>query len=488
MFLLLIAIAAAPHFKVQPLSVDGDVASVTAADFDGDGKKDLLAVYTTGLPPYQKRYFAIFWNRDGIFAPRPDLTMPVSDEEACAFDVGRTGAGKAEDLLVLSPKNVLAQSFPGRVPQAKRVLIDHPTLYHQPIEGELPRVRIVQDLVAPGSGDLLIPALGSLVIYKHSGANYEKTGEIEIDMEVSGGSRRASAKSELGPLRVSYGFPSIHIADASGDGLKDIIATQEDRIAVYRQQANATFHPQPDFTRDFAVRTASDHRERDSSATVMVADLDGDGVADLVVRKQVVQGISSATATSYVYFGHKGGGYDQKPAQELTSEGIGLVQPQLLDLTGDKRPDLIVPETSFGVFALIRMLTAKTAKVNYQVFPFLAETRKFAEEPISERALVFKIPVAGNSDLQAVSLEADVTGDGRPDLVFGSSETTLSIYPGIGKGEFAADSAEDIEVLATAQLDATDLNGKGRSDLLLHYPQTSGHRGDIVVLVNAGAW
>src|SRR5450432_1063886 len=150
-FLLMLAVAAAqPRFKVQPLTVEGEVASVTATDLDGDGKKDLLAVYTTGLPPYQKRFIAIFWNRNGVFAPRPDLVMPVSDEEACAFDVGPTSTA-TDDLLMITPRGVQAQSFPGRVAQAKRVLLEHPTLFHQPIEGQLPRLRVVQDLSAPGA-------------------------------------------------------------------------------------------------------------------------------------------------------------------------------------------------------------------------------------------------------------------------------------------------------------------------------------------------
>jgi hypothetical protein len=486
--LAILAVAAAPpRFKVQPLAVEGEVASVSATDLDGDGRKDLLAVYTTGLPPYQKRYFAVFWNRQGIFAPRPDLVMPVSDVEACAFDVGPT-SGAADDLLVVTPRGVLAQSFPGRVAQSKRVLLEHPTLFHQPIEGQLPRMRIVQDLAARGSHDILLPALGSLAVYRHGAGGYEKTAELEIDMEVSGVARRNPGLSEIAPFEVRYGFPSIHLADTTGKKLLDVVATQEDRIAVYRQQPGLTFRATPDFTRDFSVRTAADHRERESSAAVLVADVDGDGVADLVVRKQVLQGISSAAATSYVFFGHVGGGYDQKPAQMLESEGIGLLQPQLIDLTGDGRPDLVVPETSFGVFALIRMLTAKTAKVNFQVFPFEKARRRFAEEPAFERSLVFRIPVAGGVDLQAVSLEADVNGDKRPDLIFGSSEDELSIYPGLGTGEFAPDAVEVVQVLATAQLDAVDLDGKGRADLLLHYPQTRGHRGEIVVLVNTGAW
>ena len=53
--LLLAAAAAAPRFHVQSLAVEGEVASVVATDLDGDGRKDLLAVYRTGNPPYQKR-------------------------------------------------------------------------------------------------------------------------------------------------------------------------------------------------------------------------------------------------------------------------------------------------------------------------------------------------------------------------------------------------------------------------------------------------
>ena len=78
---LLAAAAAAPRFFVQSLAVEGEVASVVTADLDGDGRKDLLAVYRTGVPPYQKRAFAIFWNRAGMFAPRPDLTLAVDEAE-----------------------------------------------------------------------------------------------------------------------------------------------------------------------------------------------------------------------------------------------------------------------------------------------------------------------------------------------------------------------------------------------------------------------
>jgi hypothetical protein len=481
LLLLLAAAAASPRFQPQPLLVEGDVASVVAADLDGDGRKDLVAVFVTGVPPYQKRSFAIFWNRNGVFAPRPDLTLALDEAEACAFDVGRLGPGPAEDLLLVTPRGVSAKAFPGRVGVAPRKLVDQITFFHQPINGELPRVRLVHDLFGPNSHDLLVPSLGSLAIFRRNGDRYEKAAELEVDMEVSGGPRRNEG------LEVRYGFPALHIVDADGDGLRDVIATQEDRVAIYRQGPGFSFRPQPDYSRDFAVRTPADHRERGTSATTLVANLDGDGFVDLIVRKQVFEGVTSARSTSYVFFGRKDG-FSREPAEVLESEGVTLFQTQLVDLTGDGHPDLVVPYTSFGVFALIRMLTAKTAKVDFQIFPFDPRSRKFTADPISDRELKFRIPLSGESDLQAISLTADVTGDGKPDLIFGSSEDQLDIHPSLGNGEFAAVAAETVEVRAAGVLEAVDLNGKGRNDLILHHPRTRGHRGEIMVLTNRGGW
>ena len=450
-FLLLIAAAAAaPRFHVQSLAVEGEVASVVATDLDGDGRKDLLAVYRTGNPPYQKRSFAIFWNRGGVFAPRPDLTLAVDEAEACAFDVGPASGGRADDLLLVTPRGVSAKSFPGRVGATPRKLVEHPTFFHQPINGELPRVaeRVEADV-------------------------HVRCRLVTVDEPVVQAAQlpfRQAVRQHVHRVRLR--------APVRGRGRLRGQAPQSQRLAQF---------PQPDFSRDFSVRTPADHRERGTSATTLVSDLDGDGFVDLIVRKQVFEGVTSARSTSYVFLGRKDG-FSKEPAEILESEGVSLFQTQLVDLDGDGRPDLVVPYTSFGVFALIRMLTAKTAKVDFQIYPFDRKSRKFAVEPVSERELKFRIPLAGDTDLQAVSLTADVTGDGKPDLIFGSSEDQLDIYPALGGGEFASNPAETVEVRAAGVMEAVDLDGKGRSDLVLHYPKTRGHRGEIVVLTNRGGW
>ena len=489
---LLVAAAAPGRFRIEPLEVAGDVFAVVPADLDGDGRKDLLAAFTTGVPPYQKRFLAVFWNREGVFAPRPDLVLPVADDEICAFDVGAVEGGRGDSLLFLTPRGVSAVSFPGRVAGPQRTLVEQPTLFHQPIPGELPRVHLVHDIAGRGSHDLLVPGLGLLWIWKRGPAGYAKAAQVEVDMDAGmrgGGRRSARGSGSIPPIGVTYGFPALHLADTDGDGLLDILATQEDRVAIYRQGPGMTFHPQPDYTRDFGVRSQEEHREKQSNASVLVADLDGDGIADLVVRKQVFEGIASATSSSFVFFGKKGGGYAREPSQVLKSEGVGPLEVQLLDVTGDGHPDLIVPSMSFGVLAFVRVLTTKTVKVVFQVFPFLPKERRFADEPLAERELKFRLSLSGDADLQAVDFSGDYDGDKKPDLAFATGVEELSIFLSRGATAVVAEEAsEAVVVRAMGVLEPVDLDGKGRSDLLLHYPSTKGHRGEIVVLVNTGPW
>ena len=481
------------RFKVEPLAAPGDVFAVVAADLDGDGRKDVLAAYTTGVPPYQRRFLAVFWNRNGLFAPRPDVVLPVPDDEICAFDTGAVDDGPGESLLFVTPHGVSAQSLRGRSPGPTRPLLAQATLFRQPIPGELPRVHLVHDLAAPGSHELLVPSLGSLWIWKRGPAGYAKAAQVEVDMDAGmrGAGKRAVARGErsIPPIGVTYGFPALHLADTDGDGLLDLVATQEDRVAIYRQGAGLAFRPQPDFTRDFTVRTPEEHREKGGNATVLVRDLDGDGIADLVVRKQVFEGIASATTSLYVFFGKKGGGYAKEPAQIIQSEGVGPLETQLIDLTGDGHPDLLVPSMSFGVFAFVRVLTTKTVKLVFQIFPFEPALRKFAAAPIAERELKFRLSLSGDFDLQAVDFTGDYDGDKKPDLAFGTGEEELSIFLSKGASRVVAEeAAEEVPARAFGVLEPVDLDGKGRSDILLHFPSTKGHRSEIVVLVNTGPW
>lgn len=483
----------APRFDRRSLLVEGDVLEVVAADLDGDGKQDLLAPFVSGVPPHEKRSFAIFWNQGRSFSGKPDLVLPVDEETTCAFDVADVDGKPGAELLLVTPRGVEARSFRDRKATEPAVLVTEPTLFPRPAEGELPRLHAVQDLAGEGSADLLLPSAGGLAVFRHGEKGYERTGKVLVALRVDtrGFGRRRSAVGKHGGLsavRIVEQLPAVHLVDADGDGKRDLVVTLEDRVAVFKQRPGVVFPEKPDLARDFQVRTPEELKEANTSAAVSANDIDGDGVADLIVRKQVTRGIASAATTSFVFFGKKGGGWPEKADQVIKSEGASGSEVELIDITGDGHPDLVVPSVNIGIWAIVKILTTKTLKVSLQVFPF-GEGRRFSDRPAAERELKFRLALSGEADSQAVELLGDYDGDGRPDLAFGTDENELSIFRGLGGASlFAEDATEVVDVRAFGDIAPADLDGKGKSDLVLHYPSTKGHRGEIVVLLNKGTW
>jgi hypothetical protein len=497
LLLLLVALPASaarpPRFDQRRLQVEGDVLSVVPADLDGDGRVDLLAVYRTGLPPHRKRFFAVFWNQGRSFSARPDQVIPVDDDATCAFEVADVDGQPGAEILTITPRGVDARTVRGRQVGGPTALIKTPTLFLQPTQGELPRLPMAHDLAAAGSHELLVPAMGALEIWRRTAAGQVRAARLPVTMESQaralGRNRGPRGSGSAGPLMVSYSFPAITVADVNGDGRNDIVAALEDRMTVHYQGPDLSFPERPSLQRDFAARTATELTDMSSAAALTVTDIDGDRVADVVVRKQTARGISSAATTSLVYFGRRGGGYPERPDQVIRNEGASGTEVELFDVTGDGRTDLVVPSVNIGIMAIIRILTTKTLKVNFQVFPFDPTAHRFAERPAAERQLKFRLSLSGEAGVQAVDMRGDYNGDHRPDLAFGTDDDELSIFPGVaGSGLFDDDAVEEIKVPAFGTLDAVDLDRQGKTDIVLHYPATRGQKSTIAVLFNRGPW
>jgi len=491
-----------PTFSVEQLSVDGRVAGVNAADLDGDGKLDLIAGVLKGSGDKTRRSLAVFWNRGGAFAGKPDLIIPL-DADVCAYDLADIDGQPGAELLAITATGVRAHSLATRALGPTINLVSQPTLFLRAPRTELARYHVAQPLGPKGELALLVPGLGTLSIYQRAsvGAPFVKRGQldVEVEMAIEGGGRgeRQSAQHGISELGVTARFPSIDVADLDGDGRPDLLIARDEHVRGYLQAADGSFSNEPSFVHTFAVRpkgtddaepspSADEEHDRNFSIQMRLLDIDGDGRADAVITTTKTAGISSATTTVYLFFGTAKGFADQ-PDQVIRTEGVNFVGTQIADLTGDGHPDLLIPSFKLSLFAIIRALTAKSAKVKFLLYPFGAAERRFAEKPTAERSLTFKLSLEGGSDQQAVDMYGDFFGDKRLNLAFGEEEGVLSLYGAGAPGHiFADDPMSKVSVRGYGEVTPFDLEGAGRSDLVLHYPRSAGHESEIAVVHNHG--
>ena len=230
-------------------------------------------------------------------------------------------------------------------------------------------------------------------------------------------------------------------------------------------------------------------------ATVIVGDLDGDGLQD------ILWGDTSTTpARLHVLLAQKAGGYAPAPDLVLpASAGTGC---RLFDANRDGRLDLVCPQSNAfqaslllflgngdGTFGAPTSTQLPTSNGNY-FYPAIVPPADLNGDGILDLAVIdsinnrtylllgdghanFRLVSTINSTLEFVT--SDVNGDGKPDLLFPSGPT---VALGNGDGTFGAFQSYAQLAYYAATCVYADVEGIGHVDAICGFPKTNG-TGDI---------
>jgi len=483
-FVGLMLIAAVPPmtFGVEHLSVDGHVRHVEAADLDGDGKLELIAVLVKGEGDKARRSMAIFWNDGKAFATTPDLVLPAPID-LCAYELADLDSQPGAELLEVTPTGLRARSFIGRAVSAGRVLISETTLFSRAPRDELPRLKLVQTLGAQLPKVVLLPGPGTLSAWVLVDDHFVRRARIALetknDIRMPSRDGVEQVTPGLTSISATTHFPQVRVVDLNADERPDLAIVSDETVRGYLQ-TDEGFAAEPSVEHTFAVRASKE--DKTASVTLMLADVNGDRRADVLVTKNVSKGISSAK-TSVLVFYATNDGFGDKPDQTIETDGVSVSSVQLADITGDGQLDLLVPSMKLGLFSIIRMLTSSSMKVDFRLYP-MGPKKRFAAEPTATRDLIFQLSLNENqSDLQAVDMTGDFDGDGHPDLAFGVGRDELALYTGgRAKEVFSAEPMTKVAVRAFGHALPISLDGGKRSDLVLWYPETEAHEHELSVV------
>lgn len=342
-------------------------------------------------------------------------------------------------------------------------VVDHKRLRH---------LDITLDISDSGLSDLLIPDFTAYhLLIQQSDGKFNRY-RLPIDSEV----QMWGTEPHFKPRKP-------YIFDMNLDGRKDVVFVRDGQLVVFMQQPDKNFAEQPEFISpgmaisldaEAMVRTGEG---RDFNDLVIyrvhdLTDLDGDGLTDLIIRREKY---SSAVEQDYNYRihygqpGERGLLFSSVPDAHINTRGIQF-ESTFADINGDGRKDFYTPSAGFGAGTIIRALISGSANLDIQ-FYLMNDNRSFNDRPDHNHKATARVSIGrGSVDLPLVQV-ASVAGEARKDLVLGENEGRLRIHGSDPQRLFTQTASRFSTPLPRdgARVKVMDVNGDGKDDLILPF-------------------
>ena len=440
------------------------------------------------------------------------------------------------DIARIGDRDRLITGEPGRLnawdPDSvtEYELVSVTTGFQTPHEGEVPHVDVTRDVNGDGRDDLVVPGAEGFKVFVQM-----ESGAF-ADPVITG------PPADLDPILGADGYrydpwsvSRVHEFDYNGDGRVDLVSWKGDRFEAHVQGDQGLFDPDPStFTID--VRFDSDDFTVLATGAMTgrvlhsFTDMNGDGIADMVIYALEGVQIDDKRSVYEVHFGARGSnggvrfegrilpnGGDQSDGLvqfssdidvSIQTEGQIQLAMERLDFGGDCELGLVVTsiEKKYlenSIFKRIKGFMGDDVWLNLAFYRI--ESGRVPDRPPDRPNATRRIQLDGAPSprepgwvpLDVVLMGGrhalrndrddyrrafnknlfigDVTGDGRLDLLVEWTHRELHVFAGVpGPNLFAAQPKKvTVELPNDGEFAwMTDLNRDGRQDIVMHHPFT----------------
>jgi hypothetical protein len=429
------------------------------ADFNGDGKPDILVVGPLN------QLSVLLGNGDGTF--RSAVTTSII-APATTFVMGDLNGDGKPDVLAQVGSAFFSYLGKGDGTFAAGVMSNatsasiFDTLVDLNGDGKADLFIYNQAVLQLGNGDGTFQAASQLPfdIQQISGLLGDFDGDGKLDIMGSNGS---SANLEIqilfgngdGTFRAGSVQPfmatatsDLTVADLNGDGKADLVGWTGSAVQVLIGKGDGTFSPEKFY-----------NVSNSGSGSIVVADFNNDGKQDLAAFNAMLLGNGDGTLQ----------GDEAVPG--IAGNGITG------DFNGDGHPDLAL--ITYGSIY-------NTVNLNIWLNDGKADLTLAHTYPIP-----IPSPAADSAGLVAISAAADLNGDGKTDLfgiLWDGSGLSVIVLLGNGDGSFGAPIATLLSDVSWhgggASVVLGDLNGDKNPDAVLNVMGRIGYSGFFVLLGN----
>lgn len=410
---------------------------------------------------------------DNTVAAQASASLAV-DDDVVLMDIGTVSDDGAESIILFN-RDSAYRVDPGT--GKRTALITFQSMYQRPILDELPAMDLVYDLNGDGLDDFVIPDFDGYRVYLQKPGNRFGDGVLinapaimEQDWEENPSYRRAN----------------LYRADVNLDGLVDILFWDMDKLQAYYQTATREFsteavpyHSPIEFHNEglsgisFRMGNGKDQSDAQEKLLFKLADLNADGLPDLVTLTVLSKGVLNKTSTYEIYMGVKNGDsqliFPDQPDSIIQSKGIQF-QLKELDFRNDGHTDLVVSSVELGLARILSALI--TGSISQDLAFYEMGEHSYSEQPGTVQKVTTTFDLGSGAVFYPTVLIIDVTGDQQVDLVVQEGDDAIKIYQGIDSPRLFAKSATKFAVAMPDNPDFVsvgDLNGDGKQDIMIRY-------------------
>ena len=405
------------------------------------------------------------------------------EEQISFVDIAKTAAG----FEMFGYKNSSVALF-SRTTGMFETLFHSPTMFRSRDDQSSPLSDMFTDLNDDGLDDFMMPDFGGWRI-----ALQDKTGFSPTQVLGSPPSMRMRSSS----LNVAYSATRPFKVRAVSNDQVDLALWSDESLDVYRLQPDGRYLQTSINLIDNIDGVISGYSEISIGQTETVdeknfhsqilediADINDDGIDDLVVKRIKSQGVLGWESDYQMFFGARQNNgelrFDKMRSTAILSKGFQF-DTKLLDINGDGTLEFIITSAKISLGAIVRVLLTRTAKLEVSVFSL--KDGQFPEKPTAKKIISAQIDFKSGSVSVPAVLTADVNGDGLKDLLVQNDSSELAIYLGEPSDRLFAKGSTKIRLnLPKTSSDylVHDLDNDGRDELILTIQEEQTTRVSVV--------
>ena len=274
-----------------------------------------------------------------------------------------------------------------------------------------------------------------------------------------------------------------YIVDVNQDKLSDLAFVWQGKIHVFVQQRDGSFNTQA-MVMNWPVQLSTEQeadQRNDAGRSYTgqnidtlrdITDIDGDGIADLVINREQLADALERNNSFRIHFGaitEQGLGFNAAPDTTITTD-TSPIAVVIDDFNADGRKDFYIPSTHFGVGTIIRVLLRGSANLDID-FYLLNEQRQYPAKADFRQQATIDVSKGNLRSDMPLFLLADTQGNGHKSLLVGEGTDELRLYRHEHKRLFSRKS-ERIKLALprdARKVNVFDLTGNGKEDLVLPF-------------------